>query len=199
MGLAKLQWQANRLGYSLALTPARGKLIVMPKFKVVRHVWNKLVVNKHIKSNLRLFHVYICNITFSPCIRLYMQNAVLFFSYFARSKVWNVVFKSMLNLLGYFAFRSFHLLLEAAFWSSFIQIAEDWVILTNSKVHFLCLRPRKKQHPQQRQSPKDIIFCGESFLLVDSDLFEGILVYRTYLGRAVHIWLKKWRRSIKPV
>ena len=58
MGLAKLQWQANRLGYSLALTPARGKLIVMPKFKVVRHVWNKLVVNKHIKSNLRLFHVF---------------------------------------------------------------------------------------------------------------------------------------------
>jgi len=38
MGLAKLQWQANRLGYSLALTPARGKLIVMPKFKVVRNV-----------------------------------------------------------------------------------------------------------------------------------------------------------------
>ena len=66
MGLAKLQWQANRLGYSLALTPARGKLIVMPKFKVVRNAWNILVVNKHIKFNLHLFHV--CNITLSPCI-----------------------------------------------------------------------------------------------------------------------------------
>ena len=38
MGLAKLQWQASRLGYSLALTPARGKLIVMPKFNVVHNV-----------------------------------------------------------------------------------------------------------------------------------------------------------------
>lgn len=70
------------------------------------------------------------------------------------------------SLLGYFAFRSFHLLLEAAFWSSFIQIAKDWVILTNSKVQFFCVRPRKNQHPQQGQSPKDVIFCWESFLLV---------------------------------
>ena len=38
IGLAKLQWQASRQGYSLALTPARGKLIVMPKFNVVQNV-----------------------------------------------------------------------------------------------------------------------------------------------------------------
>ena len=39
IGLAKLQWQAGKLGYSLALTPARGKLIVMPKFNVVQNIW----------------------------------------------------------------------------------------------------------------------------------------------------------------
>ena len=38
IGLAKLQWQAGKLGYSLALTPARGKLIVMPKFNVVQNI-----------------------------------------------------------------------------------------------------------------------------------------------------------------
>ena len=38
IGLAKLQWQASRQGYSLALTPARGKLIVLPKFNVVQNV-----------------------------------------------------------------------------------------------------------------------------------------------------------------
>ena len=35
LGLARLEHQAKKCGYSLALTPAKGKLIVMPKFKIL--------------------------------------------------------------------------------------------------------------------------------------------------------------------
>ena len=35
LGLARLEHQAKKCGYSLALTPAKGKLIVMPKFRVL--------------------------------------------------------------------------------------------------------------------------------------------------------------------